>query len=324
MPDLSVITVSYNGRELLKQTLESVFLVTCGIDFEYTVIDNASSDDSVAMVREEFPQVNLIANTENVGAASAYNQGIRNSVGKYITLLNPDTVMRDNVLAGLIEFMEAHPRAGAASPRILWPDGSFQLGVGGFAAGCVSFLGHHLFLDRLSDGRVPAFLIQQRFYQDGPVKLDWLGAACMILRRQAVEEVGGFDERFFMYAEDTEWCDRARRAGWEIYYCPHLSIYHYLGGSSKANPDEVPQSTLWLESLDLYLRHTQGTARAILLEAIAFLGMRARMWLYAGAYLLRRGTHERSKARQMRRYAQALCRHLGHNSRVLLHMSTRS
>ncbi len=84
----------------------------------------------------------------------------------------------------------------------------------------------------------------------------------MIVRRAAFEEVGLFDERFFVYAEDTEWCDRARRAGWEIYYCPQFSVYHYLGGSSKADPDEVPQSTLWLKSLDLYLRLRYGLKKS--------------------------------------------------------------
>jgi hypothetical protein len=315
MLDLSAVSVSYNGCELLRQTLQSVFRVTRGLNFEYIVIDNASHDDSVAMVRAEFPHVKLIANTENIGAAGAYNQGIQHSQGRYIVFLNPDTVLKEDVLAGLVQFMEAHPRAGAASPRVLWPDGHFQLGVGGFAAGPLSFLGHYFFLDRLSGGRVPAFLIQQRLYQSGPVQIDWLGAVCMIVRRAAFEEVGLFDERFFVYAEDTEWCDRARRAGWEIYYCPQFSVYHYLGGSSKADPDEVPQSTLWLKSLDLYLRLRYGLKKTIILESIAALGMMMRLGLYAGAYLLHRRPHDRGKIQQMRKYSGALWHYIRNNLR---------
>jgi len=265
------------------------------------------------MVRAEFPQVRLIENTENVGFARAVNQGIKHSQGKYILLLNPDIVIRENVLAGLVEFMEAHLRVGAASPRVLWPDGRFQLGVGGFSVGYLSFLGHFFFLDRLSGGRVPAFLIQQHFYREGAVRLGWLSGTCMIVRRDVLEEVGLLDERFFMYAEDIEWCDRARRAGWEIYYYPQFRVYHYLGGSSKADPDGVPQSTLWLKSLDLYLRSRYGLAKVIILESIAALGMTIRLTLYAGAYVLYRRTHYRSRTQQMCKYVGTLCRHLGNN-----------
>lgn len=313
MFDLSVVSVSYNGRELLRQTLQSVFCATQGLRFEYIVIDNASHDDSVAMVRAEFPHVKLIVNSENAGAARAYNQGIQHSRGKYIVFLNPDTLLKEDILAGLVRFMETHPRTGAASPTVLWPDGHFQLGVGGFAAGYLSFLGHYFFLDRLSKGRIPAFVIQQRFYQDGPVQIDWLGAVCMIVRRAALQEVGTFDERFFVYAEDTEWCDRARRAGWEIYYCPQFSIYHYLGGSSKADPDEVPRSTLWLRSLDLFLRSRYGLGKVVALEGIAALGTMMRLGVYTCAFMLHRRTHDRGKMQQMRKYSGALWYYVKNN-----------
>jgi GT2 family glycosyltransferase len=304
MPDLSVVSVSYNGCALLRQTLQSVFDVNQ--DLEYIVIDNASQDESVAMVRAEYPQVTLIENADNVGAARAYNQGVHLSHGKYVVFLNPDTVMREDVLGGMVAFMEAHPQAGAASPRVLWPDGRFQLGVGGFSPGILSFAGHFWFLDRLSGGRVPSFLVQQRYLQDGPAELDWLGAVCMIARRSMFDEVGLYDERFFIYAEDAEWCERVHRAGYTIHYLPQYDIYHYLGGSSKADPDQVPQSTLWLDSLDLYLRLYNGRVKAAVLEGIALTGFLARLVLYAGLCLARRRPYDCGKTQQMFKYVRAL------------------
>jgi GT2 family glycosyltransferase len=308
MPDLSVVSVSYNGCALLRQTLQSVF--DAKRDLEYIVIDNASQDDSVAMVRAEFPQVTLVENSENVGAAKAYNQGVRLSHGEYIVFLNPDTVMKEDILSGLVEFMEAHPEAGSASPRVLWPDGRFQLGVGGYSPSLFSFVGHFWFLDRLTGGRVPAFLAQQRYLQGRPVQLDWLGAVCVIARRSVFEEVGLYDERFFIYAEDAEWGDRVHRAGYTIWYCPQYDIYHYLGGSSKADPDQVPQSTLWLESLDLYLRLYNGRAKVIALEGIALTGFALRLALYAVLCLVRRRSYDCGKLQQMSVYMRALWRQM--------------
>jgi GT2 family glycosyltransferase len=313
MPNLSIISLSFNRSELLSQTLRSVLLVTKKLSFECIVVDNASHDDSVAMVRQEFPQVKLVLNEENLGFAKAVNRGIDHSQGEYILLLNSDTLMEDNVPLELIKFMETHPRAGVAGPRILWPDGRLQLGAGGFAAGYTSFLGHYLFLDRLSLGRIPGFLFQQKYYQDHPTQLDWVSCVCMIVRREVLDQVGKFDERFFMYAEDIEWCDRVRRAGWGVYYCPQISIYHYLGGSSKTKSDEIPQSTVWIDSLNKYLNSNYGLGKTIALESIATLGMIGRLVLYMGTYLLCCRPRDRGRIQQMHKCVAALGRHIMKN-----------
>jgi GT2 family glycosyltransferase len=315
MPSLSIVTVSYNGCALLRQTLQSVYAVTQIQDLEYIVIDNASQDDSVEMVRSEFPQVHMHANAENVGAAKAYNQGVRLTRGEYILFLNPDTVIKEDILSGLVEFMEAHPQAGAASPQVLWPDGRHQLGVGGFAPGYLSFVGHFWLLDRLLGRRLPSFMIQQNAYQGPPTELDWLGAVCMITRRSAFDQAGLYDERFFIYAEDAEWGDRVRRTGFKIYYCPQFQVYHYLGGSSKAHPDQVPQSTLWLESLDIYLRLGNSRYKTVVMEGIAVLGYVLRLILYTGLCLTRRRPFDCGKAGQMRAYIKALGRIIAGNLR---------
>lgn len=311
MPDVSIVTVSYNGRDLLRQTLDSVFSVIRGIDFEYIVIDNASQDDSVAMIREYFPQVKLIENKDNIGVAKAYNQGVQNSQGKYIVFLNPDTVLESNIIAGLAQFLEDHPEVGIAGPRVLWPDGQFQLGAGGFASGYLAFWGHYFFLGRLSRGKFPSFWIQQRFFQTKPQQLDWLAAVCMIVRREVFQQVGGFDEKFFVYAEDTELCLRARRAGWGVCYCPQFSIYHYLGGSSKERPEDVPLSVLWLKSLDQLLKQRHCLFKVIILEGIAILGLTARWGIYGFKALYNRDFCR--KTQQMQVYIAALWRQLGQN-----------
>jgi GT2 family glycosyltransferase len=303
---LSVVTVSYNGCALLRQTLESFYAVTQLADLEYIVIDNASRDDSVQMVRTEFPQVRLYANQENGGAARAYNQGVQLAHGEYVLFLNPDTVMKEDIVSGLVAFMEAHPQAGAASPRVLWPDGRFQLGVGGFSPSLVSFAGHFWFLDRLSGGRMPAFLVQQRYLHGAATELEWLGAVCMITRRDVFDKVGLYDEQFFVYAEDAEWGERVHRAGYSIHYLAQYDVYHYLGGSSKADPDQVPQSTLWLDSLDLYLRLYNSRAKTIVLEGIALTGFALRLVLYAGLCLIRHRPYDCGKRAQMAGYIRTV------------------
>ncbi|MBI2941345.1 MAG: glycosyltransferase family 2 protein [Chloroflexi bacterium] len=232
--DLSVIIVSFNTRELLGDCLHSVaasLARTPEIRAETWVVDNASLDGSADLVREEFPWVHLTVSPVNVGFAAANNLAIRQSSGRYVLLLNSDTVVRGDALACLVRFLDEHPRAGAAGARLLNPDGSRQQSCFRFPTLWMSLLdffpiNHRLTNSRLN-GRYPEHLHGQEFSIDHPL------GACLLVRREVVEQVGLLDEGFFMYCEEIDWCLRIRRYGWDILYAPEPEIIHYGGQSTR-------------------------------------------------------------------------------------------
>ena len=233
MLDLSVIIVSYNTRDLLRDCLRSVYrsLGTAGLAAEVLVVDNASRDGSAEMVRGEFPGAAIISNAENRGFAAANNQALRQAQGRYLLLLNPDTVVQGDALPALARFMDEHTQAGVACGRLLYGDGSFQHSCFRFPTLLMSFLdffpvNHRITGSRLN-GRYPHSWFERPFPIDHPL------GACFIVRREAVEQVGLLDEQFFIYCEEIDWCIRIRRAGWEAYYTPTATIVHLEGRSTQ-------------------------------------------------------------------------------------------
>ena len=248
--DVSVVIVTYNVREFLEQALDAVAKASAGLAVETFVVDNDSADGSTAMVAERFPDVTVIANTDNVGFATANNQAIRQAKGRYVLVLNPDTIVQEDTLRELVAFMDAHPDAGAVGPRILNPDGTFAPeSRRAFPTPAVAFY-------RISGlGRL--FPTSPRFGRynlthlpaDQPCPVDALSGSCMMVRRDAVlarteqrsevpddrsrRPAGLFDEDFFMYGEDLDWCYRIQQAGWTIHYTPSTQIVHYKGESTK-------------------------------------------------------------------------------------------
>lgn len=238
--DLSVITVSYNTRDLLRGCLDSV-ISTLGsrLEYELLVVDNASTDDSVAMVRDCFPQVHLFDNLENRGFAAGSNQAIAESSGRYVILLNPDTVVREGALDGMMRLLEGRSDIGVVGPKLLFPDGSFQHSAFSFPSLAMIFLDffplHHLLSNSRVNGRYP-----RRLYEMGePFLIDHpLGAALMV-RRQVIDDVGLLDEDFYMYCEEIDWCMRIKNAGWQIVCWPQAEIVHHVGQSTAQFRDEM-------------------------------------------------------------------------------------
>ncbi len=230
--DLSIIIVNWNTRELLSKCLRLVYDTVTGLEFEVFVVDNASQDGSVAMVKELFPQVLLIENEENVGFARANNQAIKQSSGRYILLLNTDTFVREDAVERMVAFMDAHPEAGAAGCRLYYPDGKLQLSCNSFPTLFTEFC-LAASLDRLFP-RSPLFGRYKMSYWDFDEvrEVDVVLGAFMIIRRQAIEQVGLLDETFFMYSEEVDWCYRIKKNGWKIYYVPYAEATHIWGGSS--------------------------------------------------------------------------------------------
>ena len=224
--DLSVIIVSFNTRDLLRACLRSVERAAAAAPrTEVIVVDNGSQDGSRPMVRAEFAGVRLIE-SENVGFAAGNNKGIAAASGRFFLMLNPDTEVLDDALNALVRFMDRHPQAGACGGRLLNADGSFQHSAFRFPNLWMSFfdffnINHRVINSRLN-GRYPPSL-----YRGGPFQIDHPLGACLLVRREALQQVGLMDDGFFMYCEEIDWCLRIKRAGWQIWHVGDAPVIHH-------------------------------------------------------------------------------------------------
>ncbi len=226
-PALSICTVNWNTRTDLRALLQSVR--ADAPDAEVIVVDNGSTDGSAEMVRGEFPGVRLIANPDNRGYARATNQALAAAGGQYLFLLNPDSLVRPGCSARLRRFLDEHPRAGAAGPRVLNPDGSLQPSARRFPTFAAGLFRHTPLGWLLPGNRFTRAYLMQEWDHTAPREVEWLSGAALMLRRVAVEQVGALDERFFMFCEDVDWAYRARAAGWERWYVPDAVVVHRIG-----------------------------------------------------------------------------------------------
>jgi GT2 family glycosyltransferase len=230
--DVSIIVVNWNTCCLLAQCLQSVQAQILSPDFEVIVVDNASTDDSREMVRRDFPQVKLIVNSENRGFSAANNQGIAVAQGRYVLLLNSDTIVLDKAIEKTVAFADRYPDTAVTGCRVLNPDRSLQITCFMFPSLLNWFL-HSTYLCQLFP--------QNRFF--GRERMTWwarnderevevVTGCYMLVRRAAIDQVGMMDERFFMYAEETDWCFRFIANGWKIRFTPDAQIIHFGGGSA--------------------------------------------------------------------------------------------
>jgi GT2 family glycosyltransferase len=261
-PDIAIVIVNYNTSALLRDCLRSVFdseldmarlapaeqvLSPRLLNIDVCVVDNDSPDDSVAMVRSEFPRVRVIANDGNVGYPAANNQGLRlygfgatdaapRDLPQYALLLNPDTKLPPDALARMLAFMERTPRAGAAGPRLERLDRSLDKACRrSFPTPEVS-LYHMLYLDRLFP-KSPRFARYNLTFQDelAVAKVDAIVGAFMLVRAEAIRQAGLLDETFFMYGEDLDWAKRITDAGWEIWYYPKVTVLHVKDAAARTS-----------------------------------------------------------------------------------------
>ena len=237
---LSVVFLSYNTRDLTRQALSSVLAAAEGLEVEIFVVDNASADGSADMVAEEFPQVKLICNEANVGFSAGNNVALRQVAGEYALLINTDTIVRRDALRTMVEFLDAHPEAGACGCKILDPDGTLQLDSRrGFPTPLAAFC-KMSGLSRL----FPKHLLIARYHMtyldpEQTAEVEVLSGSCMMVRKSAMDQVGLLDEDYFMYGEDIDWCYRFHQAGWKIYYVPTTAIIHFRGESGRGTPLKI-------------------------------------------------------------------------------------
>jgi len=250
MLDLSVIILNYNVMDFLRQCLKSIYDNTHQITFEVLVVDNNSKDDSVKMVKEEFPEVKVIENSYNAGFAKANNQGLEISRGRYAILLNNDTLILPGALDKLVQFMDEHPETGAVGSKVLNADGTIQLSCRSFPSHINAIFNSSSPLTKLfPKNRFSSKYLMKDWDHNKGREVDWISGACLLVRREVVEDVGGLDEDYFMFCEDTDWCYRIKKRGWKIYYVPEASIIHYGGQASKLHSNRViieHHKSMWL------------------------------------------------------------------------------
>lgn len=226
MIDLSISIVNYNTVNLLKQCLLSIYKETKGINLDIWVVDNASSDESIQMIKTNFPEVNLIVNKENLFFTKAHNQALKLARGRYLVLLNPDTILLNNAFKIMTDFMDKHPETGACGPKLLNPDMTDQ----GSGLAFPSYL-YGLFEVLCINALFPYNLVKNKTWVRGWDRNDLrevhtVGGACMLVRREISETVGLLDENFLAFWEETDWCLRIKKAGWKIYFIPEAKVIH--------------------------------------------------------------------------------------------------
>ncbi|MDR6552212.1 glycosyltransferase family 2 protein [Paenibacillus qinlingensis] len=238
--DLSIIIVNYKTKHLTLACIESVFSSITSYKYEIILVDNASNDGTILAVNEQFPQVVTIANSDNVGFSKANNQGIRIAKGRYVLLLNSDTIVQQDTFQTMLSFMDENPIVGASGCKIVLPDGSLDKACKrGFPTPSASF--YYAFGFAKLFPKIHRFNQYQLGYLDPDQQypIDSLVGAFMLIRREAIDQVGMLDEEFFMYGEDIDWCYRIKEAGWVNYYYPKTQIVHHKGASSRRKPYKI-------------------------------------------------------------------------------------
>ena len=224
--DLSVIIVNFNTASLLRECLNSVEETKDDIYLEIIVVDNNSMDESVEMVKKDFPQVRLIANSENIGFAQGVNQALNLAKGRYFLLLNPDAKVLLGVMKGLIDFMDRNKDVALSGVQLLNPDGTKQNSIANFPT-LTQELFNKSFLKILFPQKYPS---KYREFKS-PIEVESVIGACMIVRPEAVKQVGELDPKYFLFLEETDWCFQMKKKGWKIYHLPQFKAYHKQGQS---------------------------------------------------------------------------------------------
>jgi GT2 family glycosyltransferase len=235
--DVSIVIVSYNGRDYLRRCLASIYEHTRDIEFEVVVVDNASQDGAPEMVSSEFPQVTLARRSTNAGFARGVNEGIGRARGEAFFLLNPDSEIRTNLLLPMLSYLHAHPDIGILAPKLLDADGTLQLSCRAFPNfGTALFNRYSMATKLFRNNRLSRRYLMTDFDHTRIAGVDWVSGACWLLSRRAYEAIGPLDEAYFWSIEDVDYCQRTHRAGLRVVYFPEAAVIHRIGRSAAAVP----------------------------------------------------------------------------------------
>ena len=272
MAELTAIVVTYNAAPWIERSLESLR----GTDAELIVIDNGSTDGTVELVRERFPEARLVEH-ENRGFGAGNNAGMRLGSGRYFLLLNPDAWLTGDALERLVAFADEHPEAGVVGPKLLNPDGTLQRSVRGYPTPW-RIATEYFFLRKVAPrSRLLNAFFGAGFDHESVRNAEFLPGACLLVRREAVDSIGGFDEDFFLMSEEVDWCYRFRQAGWDVLFYPGAEVVHVIGASH--NPAlfrEIVRGHL------RFLRKHRGLHVAERARRVMLWGLRLRGLLFHG------------------------------------------
>jgi GT2 family glycosyltransferase len=286
--DLTVTIASWNTRDELRACLQSL----ASLPYEVVVFDNASADGSPDMVRDEFPRVKLLLSDRNLGFGSAHNRAMAAGSGRYLMPLNSDALANDS-LAELIRFADDHPKGGIFGPKILNSDGTLQYSCRRYPT-IEAALYRNTLLGRLFPrNHYTADYLMREWAHDEPKQVDWVSGAAAMIRRETLDQVGGFDERFFMYCEDVDLCLRAHQAGWDVWYVPDAVVSHAIGKST----DQVANKSIRMfhHSMWLFYRKHYLHQVPLLLRPLIPFGL----WLRGSTYVAK--NHYDAMMRRLKR-----------------------
>jgi len=279
---LSAIIVSYNTRKMTLDCLRALEADLAGIPSEIWVVDNASTDGSAEAIRQELPGIRVVEVKVNAGFGAANNIAMRQAGGRYFLLLNSDAFPMPGAISALVNYLETHPRAAIAGPRLLNADRSLQVSCFKFPSPARAWL-ENLWISAAFAHN--ASIGDYRFWRhDSERNVDFLIGACMLVRREVFEQTGGFDEGFFLYSEETDWQRRIRNLGWEIAFTPAAQAIH-LGGASGAG-DKKNINRFFMESLDRYELKHHGVLGLVSFRCAMVVGCALRAVLWGAMALL--------------------------------------
>ena len=251
MLDLVISIINTNNKDCLKQCLESIFKQIAGINCEVFIVDNASTDGSIGMVKENFPQTKVILNNKRMGFSQNHNKVLKTTNSNFKMILNEDTVLGDGFLKEILDFARKHPKAGAIGPGIIFGDGRFQHSAFYFPS-----LKNELakmFPERFSLRETRGLFTEEQC--ENIFNPEWLNGSCMLFNAEALSEVGYLDENFYIFYEDADICKRLSDAGWNIYYYPKIKLVHYYGKSQKSGILEEFKTAYDKSRFRYFLKH---------------------------------------------------------------------
>jgi len=296
---LSVVIVNWNSIELLQDCLISIFHKHNDLDFEVVIVDNASTDNSIEVLKKEFPYVQLVKNDKNIGFTKANNQAIKEAKGEYILLLNPDTIVVDqNIFKNWIAFMDNHPEAGASGCKLIYQDGSHQVGDAGFKPTFRTIFNFSFLLSKIMPMQFKGIFLNYNKL-NSHIEVDWICGADFLIRKSIIEKVGLMNEDIFMYADDIEWGCRIREYGYKIFYLPQMEIIHLQGGSAKKQDKISKFSYLWLNNIRLLYRCYNKYQPIVLYDLVISSAFLLRSVLYFCSYVISKNDEIKTKSFKM-------------------------
>jgi len=298
--DMSIVLVCWNNKAYLDPCLKSLYEGGLKSSFDVVVVDNGSTDGSQQMLAEKYPQVKVIQNAGNVGLGKASNQGIEATNGRHVLLLNNDTLVNAPALDVLVEYLDAHPKAGATAGRLLNPDGSFQSGFAPFS----TLLEEFLIVTRIGEllwTGYPSHGDAQEIKETG-----WMSSACLLVRRAALDQIGLLDEGYFIYGDEADLQYRLNKAGWKVVFLPNSSIVHFGGRSM----DRWKRRKMVYRGKMMFYQKNYGLVSAFFLRVLFFLMSLVKLLVWVAGLVIPSKNDQAKKELRSNIDVMALCLNL--------------